>query len=322
MNCCYNHNINKLEEIAYLLKCSMRAMGDTFLVNSKYGYPSDFKIQAFQKHKFYYTVLQRHIKSLYDKVETCFCCKTLQSFIEKCQDLVANCCNTINEDLKCDSSKKDKWDLENPYCVSREKWEELLYYVTGNITFSEEVKSILRTISVESVFEEKNFNITFGIAYAQVLCNITSQATSYEHLCEIISDKKIYSKFCKIQSITKETLNNCLVHFNEKTDKDLCKLSYDKLTKTYSCDISFEVYLNLINCGLTISFIEYVYNCGLQLSYNSKENCPIVISNKSQKEYNINMTELLDYNLNNLPDVVKAGNEVCFKGIKYLDDLF
>ena len=322
MNCCYNHNIDKLEEIAYLLKCSMRAMGDTFLVNSKFGYPSNFKIQEFQKHKYYHIVLTKHIKSVYDEATPCFTCKTLQCFLEKCQDLVFNCCDIINNDLACDKSKKDKWNLENPYCIAREKWEELLYYVTGDITFSENTKSVLRSISVDSVFEEKKFNITFGIAYSQVLCAITSQASSYEHLCEIIANKKLYTKFCKIQSITKETLNNCLILYNEITDTNLCKISFDKLVKNPLCNLDFEVYLKLINCGLTTSFIEYVYTCGIQLDYNSKENCPIVINGEDQKSYNIDMTELLDFNLNNLPDVVKAGNEVCFKGIKYLDDLF
>lgn len=319
--CCYDHDIEKLQELSFLLKSSMTYMGDLVIKDLKYGYPSDFSLSEYQIYKYYKVVLDRHIKSLLTKSEPCLKENVVQCLVEAIERLTFTCCDVVNTDLKCDSSDVEEWIINNPRCVAREKWEKILYEVIEPITADVELREIYRDIVADVIFRQIDTDITYKIAYTQLINSIVSSVESREQLCEQVADINLAEKNCKIKTITETTLVNCLINYDQRSEEQ-CKITYELLNKDI-CTLSFESYKNLINCGFSATLINSINECGITVDYDFELKCPTITKDETKIVYDNDVTDLLNYSPKRLAEILQERASQCItQGIKYLDDSF
>lgn len=152
-------------------------------------------------------------------VKPCFTDRQLQEAIERVKGLsIMNCCTGCKSSLTIDDTQRDEWNENNPWCVSREKWERLAHQVCDDLK--------LKVTSTE------------------VACDLAYTITSEEVDCTLAYAIESYRKDCKIEfDVTEDTWK-----------KSGCKTPYDECKKLSTCGISFDMISDLDKCGIEVRY--------------------------------------------------------------------
>lgn len=243
--CCSDHSIDNIDNIIFNINEAIADMGRELLHNELYGYRiKECKdINAYTQLKTQKEVLEKHLHAVIKNASTCLTCKQLEVIIENVRKFLGHDCRVfMRNDITIDSSDKAVWDKANPYCISREKWEQLAYHTC-------EIMGI--DIKITSLNE---------------LCNITFDTIMTPQLCDIVEEFKIEKR-------------NCEAGISVVVQEQQCELNHKLLVTSTSCDMDLGLYLELLKCNLTAKIIQEVYSCDMQLKLSeTQQNCAMLIT--------------------------------------------
>lgn len=239
---CCNVDYNYLQDIAYELKCKIAELGDSYAMRLKEGYacsPADLDysirkisrdsiskngklILEYKQIKNLLSAIEYQMKSMYRDYKSCVRSESICKIKDIALDILnIDCYNTCRLDLKVDSNNEQEWIDSNPYCVSREKWEELLYRVADDISM---------TLSITKQRSDIVYTMTREYKYS-----------------DITMDMKSTKKNCKLEfDVLKNTID-CKLSFNVYKRLRDCNISYDTIYKALDCGINFKID-NKTNC--------------------------------------------------------------------------
>lgn len=267
--CCSNHSLEAIDDVIFSIDNTIADMGKELLYNELYGYKIDEckNIDAYTKLKTQKEILKKHFIALKKNATSCLTCKELEITIENVKKLLGHSCNVfMRDDIKVDSSNKLTWDTENPYCVSREKWEALAYHVCEGL------------------------GINVSITPLHELCDITFNTIITPQLCDIIEDIRIIKQ-------------NCDTEVKLVVTQQQCELDYNMLIQSTSCNIDFELYKELLNCNLSANIIKEIYSCDMKLETSSeKQGCAVLVTVTGTKLDLCSLTSDLETELINNPN--------------------
>lgn len=243
--CCSNHSVNALDEIIYNINSAIADMGKELLYHELYGYKiKECKnLDKYIQLKTQRDSIKKHMVASIKNATTCLKCKELEIIIENVKKILGHSCYVfVRGDIEIDSTNKTQWDTDNPYCVSREKWEELAYKVCDSL-------------------------------------GIDISITSLDELCDIAFNTIITPQLCNIIDRFKIEKQNCDPNYELIINEQQCELDYNLLIHSTSCTLDFELYKELLHCNLDATFIQEIYSCDMELKLTKeKQNCAILVT--------------------------------------------
>ena len=263
---CVNVKLADLDEQIYLINEEINKNSDRLINYLYYGYKCKGDEKAVMyKLGCYRDLLTKYYQNLNEGLGQCLCDDEIQSVIEKSKDLVFNNRIQYRCDIEVDESNVNAWIAENPYCVSREKWEELAYYVCGTIGLN-------LTMSTE-----KQCDITFDIVRESINCDVLYAFTVANKTCDI-----------------GVTVN--------RTDEE-CQIDYKLLQEKTNCDLSYQAYYELITkCNLTYDAIKTATECGIKFcvedeTFTCNTGATYSLSDVDCKSlYDVSLIDFINYN--------------------------
>lgn len=249
-----------LVDVSYNLKLRIAEIGNNYEKRLKEGYscsPSDFdfKPNSIDRGKLSKTgeliIEYKHISNLlsainkeitnrYYDIESCIKNKNLCIIKDKALDILGfNCLGECRKDIQVDSSNESEWIDNNPYCVSREKWEELLYRVCNDLKVDITVVKQRCDLVYEIVREYRNCGLDFRLDVTERDCKINYTVLKKVTNCNITYDTYIKLLNCGITHTTiRKALdcgitfgidkeNNCPMIVTIKDTYNLCNDNYD-----------------------------------------------------------------------------------------------
>lgn len=247
--CCISHTPRILSDIIYSTEQYLNDIVKNNYNYNVYGYhKSAQNDDKFGEIKTYKNALERHRLSLLNNTDACLKCSDIQIIIEKIKKITGSQCKPYSrKDIYIDESQKSEWDSTNPYCVSREKWEELAYHVCDTI------------------------GIDIKVTNKSALCAVYFELDTNPIMCDVIYELSVHKR-------------NCDLGYKLIRTKEECALDYAILIKKQNCDLTLDQYVKLIDCNISHKLIKKVYDCEMRLEINNKEyECPIIVSLTGQK---------------------------------------
>lgn len=239
---CCTIEYKQLQSIEYGLKLRVSEIADSYIKRLKEGYscsPNDFDynitsnsrngiskngelLVEYKEIKNLLSVIQKEIKNLYTNTKSCICKESLCKIKDTAIGILGvSCYDDCRLDLKIDSSNEEDWIANNPYCVSRENWEKLLYRVCNDM------------------------KVTLSVVKKR---------------CDIVYDVVAEYRNCDIDYTLDSHILDCTSEFNIiKTDLD-CDITFDVYRTLRDCGISFSTISEALNCGITFD-IDRENNC-------------------------------------------------------------
>ncbi len=235
---CCDAGYEALQSLQYGLKQKVAEIGDSYSMRLKEGYackPSDLSIGntlntrsrdgisrngelliEYKHIKNLLSVIDTELSNLYNNTKSCLCPDVLCKIKDKAIEILGvSCFDECRKDIKVDSTNEQEWIAQNPYCVSREKWEENLYRVCSDM-------------QVSLTVVKKKCDILFDIVKEYQSCDLTYDFDSEFKDCKVEFTLLKIPKDCKITYDIFSTLRNC-------------GISYNLIEKALECGITFDV---------------------------------------------------------------------------------
>lgn len=217
-----------IDDILYSIKEKISEYSKSFLDDLKYG----FKCKPDTQFNINKLSAQKWVLENLSKFKNCFCDSDLQIIKEDIQTTVS-CKPICKKDLIIDDSLVLEWNKNNPYCISKELWETLVYKVCGELSIKVDISTA---------------------------CNLIFDIYTEEKHCDLIN------------SISIKNHEKCELDFKAQiTKKDECKLEFKKLIQIHpKCNLTLHKYTKLINeCNLNFDIINEIYNCNLKVQFKN-----------------------------------------------------
>lgn len=263
---CCNIGYDILQSLQYGLNVKISDIGDSYSMRLKEGYscsPNDFTpshmlgsrsndgiskngelLIEYKLIKNLLHTISRELNNLYTDTKSCLCMDTICKIKDKAIEILGvNCFDECRKDIKVDSTDEQEWISQNPYCVSREKWEENLYRVCNDMQIS------------ISVVKQK--------------CDILFDIVKEYQNCDITYDFDSEFKDCKIEYSLLSIPQNCDITYHIFSTLRNCGISYNLIEKAINCGITFDVD-RVNNCPIIVT-IEGGYSlCNTEQDQNEQ----------------------------------------------------
>lgn len=248
LSCCSNYTARSLSDIIYSIESLLINYSNKEYNFKKYGYHTNRKniLEDFENLYLYKEVLLRYKNSLLFGNFPCISCSSLQKIVEKVKKITGSECKPRDrKDIQKDSCNILTWNKANPYCISRDRWEELAYRVCSEIGLN--------------------------IQSTQIVCQVYFELESNPIMCNVLYEISKYKQ-------------DCSIGYKLNLSEEQCAIYYNILSELKSCDLSFKQYSHLIDCNINPTMISTIYDCGMRIKI-SEENmeCPILISLTGQQ---------------------------------------
>lgn len=236
---CTSFRYSDLDSLEYKLKFSISELTGKYLGQLKYGYHVDQDIKSdLEKGVIILDEIKRIKNVIKEDSLTCICVANAQLIVEKANNFYKRCnlklSKSCRNDQYTDVSKKDQWNFSNPYCVSRQSWEELAHRVCGELGLMVEI--------------------------TQNTCDFLFDVSRDVISCDLLYAMSVYSaEVCKYNlTITRS--------------KKECKLDWKMLTEKHpTCDLNYKQYAELcLGNNISYDIIAEVYNSGLTFEIENK----------------------------------------------------
>lgn len=238
---------------------------DRFIYKSKYGL-SKFSLEKIKKLYYgyscdkkseekidmlnrYLSVLEDEYRKLYLGAKECLDKNQLQCLFEKINKISLHCNLDLRSDYSIDKTDFDAWVANNPFCVSREKWEKLAYVVCGifNLDIIIQKDSADCDIDFDLVAKEKKCDLTFEIIRKTVSCDIIVAISVYKHVCDL--------------------------NLKISRDEEQCKYDFQILLSETNCNLDFKTYKKLVyDCNMSFDIVKTIYDGGCSITINDDGN--------------------------------------------------
>lgn len=236
--CCICYD-PELDSLIYQSKKTLSKLSHEIVKSKAYGYSCDKRAEEKAD------LLQNYLRTLEDENrkiaiggKPCLNCDDAQSLAEKVRRLTTSCENCIREDYSVDESMEELWIAQNPYCVSREKWEKIAY-------------TVCRAFNIDILAEDltKDCDITLEALSVEQACNLTFEILREIIPCDIMLAISAYNEVCDLGLTISRT-------------EEECALDFKILKEEVDCDLSLKAYKDLIKCNLSFDIIKTVYENG------------------------------------------------------------
>ncbi|MCA9397879.1 hypothetical protein KC573_03540 [candidate division WWE3 bacterium] len=236
--CCICYD-PKLDALIYQSKATLENLSNEIVKSLSYGYSCDKnakpKMDLLQNYLY---VLEDENRKIALGGKPCLNCYVLQSLAEKVRKLTTSCNIALRKDLIIDRSEEEAWIAENPYCVSREKWERIAHIVCE--AFNLDIKIVEVT---------KDCDLDLEVMSVETVCDLTFEIVRNIIPCDIILAISAYQEACDLGlTITRS--------------EEECKIDFDLLVEEVNCDLDLKAYQKLIECNLSFDVIKTVYENG------------------------------------------------------------
>lgn len=230
------------------------------LINNRlYGYD----VRSFERYEYmgwYAESLRDHYRRISLGIEVCLDDCQLNAIVEKVKPFISSfpCRECRMLDYLVDDSNKDEWELNNPLCVYREKWETLFNRRCVELGFSSKVEN--------EIASEITFNLNVNDSISKVCNNISISA-------DLISLNK--DNCLEIASAVIEERECTVSHVGEirSVSKEECLIDFNSLKSVYDCDLSLETFVFLRVCDIDMDTITNIYSCGMTIDNDLKIVC-------------------------------------------------
>jgi hypothetical protein len=136
---------------------------------------------------------------------------------------------TTRCDFTMDATGQSKWNMDHPYCVSRESWEELAHKVCGELGLVVDIKEI-------------GCDLVFDLSRKVINPNLLLAFSVRQEACKMNWVVKRSEEECKLDwTLLLEKLPECALNFKTYLKLVECKLNYNTILEVYKCGLSFEV---------------------------------------------------------------------------------
>lgn len=236
--CCICYD-PKLDALIYQSKATLEKLSNEIVKALSYGYSCDKKAESkMDLLQNYLYVLEDENRKIALGGKPCLNCYVLQALAEKVRKLTASCNMGQRKDLIVDKSGVDLWLIDNPYCVSRKKWERIANIVCEAFNLDIEIKNITDDcdLSLDIMSMETACDLTFEIVRNLIPCDIMLAISAYNEACDLGLE------------ITRS--------------EEECKIDFDLLVEEVECDLDLKAYQTLIECNLSFDIIKTVYENG------------------------------------------------------------
>lgn len=243
---CYDYNLDKL---IYESKVALEKLSDNIIKQLCYGYSCDKKAEDKSKTlKKYLDILEDENRKINLGGKGCLDCNNMQSLAEKVRGLTSTCDIECRKDLvlRTKEEEKNKWITENPYCVSRERWEKLSYAICDMFDFD-----------IDIIETTKDCSLDLNVMSVSEVCDLTFEIVRKLIPCDIIVAISTYQKMCDLDFKINRTLKEC-------------DLDFKILSEEVECDLDIKSYRRLIECNLSFNIIKTIYENGCSISVGDK----------------------------------------------------
>jgi hypothetical protein len=223
---CYDSIIDAL---VYQLKVNLSRLSDNLVKQEYYGFSCD------KSAKSKADILLKYLSILEDEQhkialggKSCLSNYNRQKLAEKVRQKTRYCNIYERVDVIKDKSGLANWEISNPFCVARERWEK-----------------IAKTICAA-------FNLEIAINAAtngDALCNISLEIVKESISCDLIVAISVYHEMCEL-------------NFSVSRTEQECALDFEMLLEKTDCDLSFDAYKALIECNLSFDVLKAAYDAG------------------------------------------------------------
>lgn len=246
---CADISIEKVRDMMYACKEYISQYGNYVNDINNWGYsPHRFCFLRVGKISSYAKILEKFYVSLLHGDKSCLCGSDVASIIQKAlKVLPLSCTGARSSDyLKVDKSSMDSWVINNPTCVSFEKWERAV---------------VKREFTFDISITKEPFEVAF---YAEIAGYRSGE-------CDIVAAFEVVKqKSCDIKYAfeSKNNLQECFVHLTS-SDISNCEIEYNTLVSSIdNCKVEFNTYLSLVKCGIDENVIANIMKCNISASVN------------------------------------------------------
>lgn len=296
-----------IESLIYHINLQLAEDAKNLCANLMYGFPYKRDEHKLLKLSIYANVL-------YEIFQGSSCLLTCRQEIlwDKLSKVLGqNCHSLINynhssgevfkmnrRDIYIDDSKRNEWNILNPYAVNREKWEKLYYEVLSPISYTYEEKIIACDITFNILKDKVPIEVLLGILVSNVACALNynlskkklkiidmPRVTNNPIICTIDSEITLKDLSCKLKTELKQILKDCRKDFQINNDYIDCA-AYYKIFNQKHCDkLDYSTYSKLIDCNISPQLINLIFDNNLNI-YTDSEGNPIFFTGNC--EYNLN----------------------------------
>lgn len=264
---CVNVRLQDLVELIYLINEEINKNSDRLVNHLFYGYKCKGNEEAVMFRLVCYSdLLSKYYLNINEGLGQCLCDDDIKHVIEKVKDIVSK---TRIYGTKCDvvvdKEGVNAWVSENPYCVSREKWEELSYYVCGTIGLS------------LTMTPQEQCNITFDLIRESINCDVLYAFT-------------VANKTCDLGIEVNRTDSECKIDYKLLQEKTNCDLSYSAYYELITkCNLTYDAIKTATECGIKFNVDDETFTCSTGATYNLSD-----VDCKSL--YDISLLDFINYN--------------------------
>lgn len=247
-NCtaCYNPELDRL---IYGIKYTLEKLSGEVVKSFEFGFSCDKNAKSkIETLNAYLLVLQNETNILSLGGEACLKPYYLQSLAEKVRKLTLSCDLSERKDQIVDRSKEHEWIIQNPYCVTREKWEKVAYTICDTLKLDVKVTKD----------SEKDCDLKINVLSEEEVCNLSFEVVRTIIPCDIILAISVYKQVCDLNLEVSRT-------------EEECRLDFNILAEQVNCDLDLQAYNQLVDCNLSFDIIKTVYENGCSFEVQGAE---------------------------------------------------
>lgn len=235
---CCDVSYSTLTNLAYGIRTEISRIGDNYAERLKEGRscsPSafDFRSQSsgrtklskeadlilqYKKLKQLLFAVEKEIQKLYTDVDSCISSSTICNIKDQVLGILGfNCLNDCRKDLRVTTEGLDAWIEANPYCISRESWEELLYRVCNDMEIELTAVKVRCDLVFDIVRQYRNGTSSVGVG-------------------DLKDDTD-----CKIEYDLISEIQDCTITFEIYRLLRDCGITYDLIRTALECGITFDI---------------------------------------------------------------------------------
>lgn len=247
-NCCICYNI-KLDELIYGAKDTLDKLSVDRVKKIYFNYNCDKNVdEKIFLLTDYLWILEDERRKHNLGGESCLDCNELQCLAEKVRKLTYSCDLAGRRDVQVDTSGVEQWIAKSGACVSRERWEKLVYEVFCDLNLEIEIDPIKCELDFKLMSIEQACDLAFEISSELLNCDLLFAIYAYKE--------------------------NCNLGFTVARTEQECEIDFKLLLEKVDCNLDFKTYKKLVDCNLSFDIIKTIYENGCTVEIT--ENGPVL----------------------------------------------
>lgn len=188
-------------------------------------------------------------------------------------------CISPEPEILVDSTFKEDWEIANPNCVNRKRWEKIAYKICAKYNLVVDINKI-----------EAVCSLAFDIVKNTIHCDVLTSISIQQKMCDLNLEVNRSKAECDVDyKLLIEKHPNCNLTKREYIYLVENNYSFEIISNTYEHDLKFEVD-SKGNIKLISPTYSYILPSELRFKdvVVNKNSNSLILLDKQLKEYNIN----------------------------------